>query len=380
MRSGVWRHAGKGVALPSLGGIAYAAAPILSLRPCPLTSSPPHLHASSPPRLLALQVLLGEEFSIEILLKPGRLQCQARGVDKGGLLRQAIEAATPDFVLVLGDDHSDEPAFAALADWLSGSTGACVNASAGNGGGSSAGGGNGGGGGSCGSGVHSTIGATNAPNVVSAYGVTIGKKPTRATFFVDDQDAASGLLETLKWGSLRSAKSTSAEGLSALQDARSHSSEGLTTAQVSLNRSASVPPWANPTVVSMQPAPPMPSPPQSAAAAPPHSSDLSLPASSAEAPLRQKVIQEEGGCPYRQDQLSRPPSFRQSGTELTLTLPTKPMVALSALCATLLALLLRVKLGLRRRVLLALLGAALAVPKWRAALLRALEEVDGKRD
>ena len=45
--------------------------------------------------------------------------------------------------------------------------------------------------------------------------MTVGKKPSRASFFVDDQSAASGLLETLKWGSLRASK-TSSESLSAM--------------------------------------------------------------------------------------------------------------------------------------------------------------------
>ena len=34
------------------------------------------------------------------------------------LLRQAIKATAPDFILVVGDDGSDEPAFAALTEWV----------------------------------------------------------------------------------------------------------------------------------------------------------------------------------------------------------------------------------------------------------------------
>ena len=68
-----------------------------------------------------LSEVLEQEYAVELQLGPGRLHVQPKGVDKGGLLRQAIEASMPDFVLVLGDDHTDEPAFGALADWLKGS-------------------------------------------------------------------------------------------------------------------------------------------------------------------------------------------------------------------------------------------------------------------
>ena len=47
----------------------------------------------------------------------GELTITPKDVDKGGLLKQALEVSRPDFVLVLGDDNSDEPAFAALNEW-----------------------------------------------------------------------------------------------------------------------------------------------------------------------------------------------------------------------------------------------------------------------
>ena len=56
---------------------------------------------------------------VEISLSECELHVHPRGVDKGGLLRQllttqGVSGARPDLVLLLGDDASDEPAFAAL--------------------------------------------------------------------------------------------------------------------------------------------------------------------------------------------------------------------------------------------------------------------------
>ena len=56
---------------------------------------------------------------MEISLSECELHVHPRGVDKGGLLRQllttqGVSGARPDLVLLLGDDASDEPAFAAL--------------------------------------------------------------------------------------------------------------------------------------------------------------------------------------------------------------------------------------------------------------------------
>ena len=56
---------------------------------------------------------------MEISLSACELLVHPRGVDKGGLLRQllttqGVSGARPDLLLLLGDDASDEPAFAAL--------------------------------------------------------------------------------------------------------------------------------------------------------------------------------------------------------------------------------------------------------------------------
>lgn len=339
-----------------------------------------------------LSEALEPEFAVELHLRPGRLHVQPKGVDKGGLLRQAIEAAQPDFVLVLGDDHSDEPAFAALADWLKESKKRVTIAIGGGaeGGGSGADGGGGGGGG----------GGAAPPRV--AYGVTVGKKPSCAAHFVDDQSAAAGLLETLKWGSLRGSKtSTSADGLVALDSRRSSSSDGLAPTSTAAQPQApgGQPVWAVehaiPGVRSSGSSPPqgdriatsslLSTPKQKAGGGPPP-----IPEAEDRAPLGGDADGEregltkasEGGCPYRQDELtSAPPTYRVDslsynsqggGAQLTLTLPSVASAAVSALLASLAVLALRAQRG-RRKLLYTLLTAVLAVPRWRAALVRALE-------
>ena len=51
---------------------------------------------------------------VELVLKPGRLAIQPKDVDKGGLLKQALAATRPDFVLVIGDDQWSMPIEVAL--------------------------------------------------------------------------------------------------------------------------------------------------------------------------------------------------------------------------------------------------------------------------
>lgn len=86
----------------------------------------------------------------------------------------------PDFVLVVGDDQTDEPAFAELAEWR----------------------------------------ARHPALAKDAYACTVGRKPSRAPLFVDDQPSVVGLLDALKWASLRANKSASVEaGLSDLGNA-----------------------------------------------------------------------------------------------------------------------------------------------------------------
>lgn len=118
-----------------------------------------------------------QESSVELQLRPGRLSIHPKDVDKGGLLKQALQATQPDFVLVLGDDHTDESAFAALTEWAR---------------------------------TQHAASASHDGRVV-AYGCVVGKKPSLATSFVDEQAAVPALLETLKWGSLRNVKSLSVE-------------------------------------------------------------------------------------------------------------------------------------------------------------------------
>ena len=107
--------------------------------------------------------------AVEVVSKPFRLHVGPRGVDKGSLLRQALNAVRPDFVLVVGDDSTDEPAFSELAEFRS----------------------------------------RHAHLANHCYACTVGRKPSRATFFVDDQPAVTGLLEALKWAALRATKSAS---------------------------------------------------------------------------------------------------------------------------------------------------------------------------
>ena len=321
-----------------------------------------------------LSEVLEQEYAVELQLRPGRLHVQPKGVDKGGLLRQAIEAAAPDFVLVLGDDHTDEPAFGALADWLKGSQ--TVQPSHGGG--------------------------------CTAYGVTVGKKPSRASFFVDDQSAASGLLETLKWGSLRASK-TSSESLSAMDVSPKSSLREIATASGggALSGGGGVctapsfgihgpsreqqqfkphqgQPWApNNPMPTLPQTPPIANsslvttPTQSAAQPPAMPDDEPLP------PGMQSLRKaSEGGCPYRQDELtSGPPSYPGSrhrganyhaGAQLTLTLPSSASVLISTACVVLATLTLRTRSRVRK-LLYGLLAASLTVPRWRAALLLILE-------
>ncbi|KAL1527321.1 hypothetical protein AB1Y20_015992 [Prymnesium parvum] len=134
-----------------------------------------------------LSEVLGD-FPVEISFQPGKVNVQPRGIDKGGILLQALETlfgtTGPDFVLVLGDDLTDEPAFAALHDWKT----------------------------------------RRPPGVQSpnCFSCTVGKKPSAANYFLDGQESVVGMLEALKWGSLRTAKSFSFEaGLSTLKPADS---------------------------------------------------------------------------------------------------------------------------------------------------------------
>ena len=95
---------------------------------------------------------------VEIALSDAELLVHPRGVDKGGLLRQllstqGLNGARPDFVLLLGDDESDEPAFAALEAW------------------------------------RAERPAAQAPP--AAYGVTVGQRHSRAAWYLDEQAAAA---------------------------------------------------------------------------------------------------------------------------------------------------------------------------------------------
>ncbi len=127
--------------------------------------------------------------AVEVVSKPHKLHVGPRGVDKGSLLRQALGAVHPDFVLVVGDDSTDEPAFSEVAEFRS----------------------------------------RQAHLAKDCYACTVGRKPSRAPFFVDDQPAVTGLLEALKWASLRATKSASSADLANLSSLGGHSTGGVGT-------------------------------------------------------------------------------------------------------------------------------------------------------
>jgi len=322
-------------------------------------------------------------------------------VDKGGLLKQALEATRPDFVLVVGDDHSDEPAFTALSQWLK----------------------------------------QQQAGTVIAFGCVVGKKPSRAPYFVDDQSAAAALLETLKWGSLRNAKSLSSGDVASLDasggapSARRPSNAGgggggpggyLARSSESLP-SHLAPSYAPPPVYALPPngildgvtgmksngshqqvwRPSMPtvqgSPEQlpNAPAAPPAVEPLTpshmhqqqqkqlggsrLPAgrrnrNNSNTKLASTHEEGEmmtigslphassGGCPYRQEETG--PSHPKVKGELT---DQTPMLTLMGwVVAIALISQQRSRIGFKRRIVLAILAAVLATPKWRRKLLHAL--------
>ena len=128
-----------------------------------------------------------EVYGVEVLrgggVADGYIEARPRGVNKGLFVNHAVatmKAAgrAPDFVLAVGDDTSDEPMFDALNTMLAteeddGSPAGDSSSSSSNGG------------------------------AVSIFSVTVGKKPSAASAYLDDPSAVMEVLNTLNKSSHR---------------------------------------------------------------------------------------------------------------------------------------------------------------------------------
>jgi len=115
-------------------------------------------HLSGVLRGAAVEILRGENDA----LQGGYLEVRPEGVHKGSFLervlgRMAEHGKTVDFLLVVGDDASDESMFTAAADYAS----------------------------------------SFPPSVVSAFSCTVGKKPSQARSFLNDVEEVHGLLGSI---------------------------------------------------------------------------------------------------------------------------------------------------------------------------------------
>jgi trehalose-phosphatase len=115
-------------------------------------------HLSGVLRGAAVEILRGENNA----LQGGYLEVRPEGVHKGSFLervlgRMAEHGKTVDFLLVVGDDASDESMFTAAADYAS----------------------------------------SFPPSVVNAFSCTVGKKPSQARSFLNDVEEVHGLLGSI---------------------------------------------------------------------------------------------------------------------------------------------------------------------------------------
>ena len=133
-------------------------------------------------------------YDVEVLrgggVSDGYIEARPKGVSKGLFVNHAIatmkaNSNEPDFILVVGDDSSDEPMFEYL------------NSIAGSGSSTSGAGG---------------VASPSAEDV-SYFTVTVGKKPSAASTFVDDPGAVMDVLSTLIKSAQRDRKHSSAVDL-----------------------------------------------------------------------------------------------------------------------------------------------------------------------
>ena len=264
----------------------------------------------------------------------------------------------PDFVLVVGDDHTDEAAFVELTEWQL---------------------------------AHKTMAPSDYARSPllgrDCYPCTVGRKPSRAPFFVDDQHAVAGLLDALKWASLRATKSASVEaGLSNLgggtggggtmNGANGGGHGGGTALPGSHGGGADAGlarlhgrPMAYPAAAGMQ-APPPGLPPMAMHPPPPSAFGAAAPtAQHAAAPITlDAAALASSGCPFIQapEQAANAESLEVEAEEPRSGATAVALVAIAVLLALRGTLRLRVK----KRVLVLLTAAAFAFPKVRHTLLR----------
>ena len=132
-------------------------------------------------------------YDVEVLrgggVSDGYIEARPKGVSKGLFVNHAIatmkaNSNEPDFILAVGDDSSDEPMF----EYLNSISG---------------------------SGTSSGAAGTTTPGNedVSYFTVTVGKKPSAASTFVDDPGAVMDVLSTLIKSAQRDRKHSSAVDL-----------------------------------------------------------------------------------------------------------------------------------------------------------------------
>ena len=118
---------------------------------------------------------------LDVDLGASSLVVRPRGVDKGGAARQLLALCSAgarrpiDFVLALGVGAADEPMFTAVEEWRAAlPRGSSLD--------------------------------VGGPHV---HACVVGRTPSKAAQFVEDQPSAAALLDALKWGSMRASKSFS---------------------------------------------------------------------------------------------------------------------------------------------------------------------------
>ena len=118
---------------------------------------------------------------LDVDLGANSLVVRPRGVDQGGAARQLLALCSAgarrpiDFVLALGVGGADEPMFTAVEEW------------------------------------RAALPRGNSLDVGGPHGhaCVVGRTPSKAAQFVEDQPSAAALLDALKWGSMRASKSFS---------------------------------------------------------------------------------------------------------------------------------------------------------------------------
>ena len=124
-------------------------------------------------------------YNVEVLrgggVADGYIEARPRGVSKGLFINHALATMksagrTPDFVLAIGDDNSDEPMFEALNN------------------------------------LRAAENIDGSKDNISIFSVTVGKKPTSADSYVDDPSAVMEVLNTLNKSTQRDEKGSAGSG------------------------------------------------------------------------------------------------------------------------------------------------------------------------